>query len=138
MKWNTFLLLFPSHLICTTGTTSGWWPVGAGESERLLIRHIENVGVNSCYELKTARGKFRSFCYPNAMIIGVPKCGTSALFDLLATHPAFLMSGARGKETCRRFVSGGRHVSPYWFLKSFRKAGMMPQNKVQDIFLSTS
>ena len=109
----------------------GWWSIGPDsfiEQEIVLLRKIQNINVNSCYELKFG-SKLRIFCYPRIMITGFPKCATSALFDLIASHHQVQVTGARGKENCHRFVKAV-NMSKWWFLKSLKKYYSVHKNKV--------
>lgn len=92
-------------------------------NETIFLRKLDDTNVNPCYELKTTEFKSRRFCYPAIMITGYPKCGTSAIFDLIAHHPATKAVGARGKENCRRFVETDETgaLSRWWYLKTLKK-----------------
>jgi hypothetical protein len=54
----------------------------------------------SCYRAKrlsTPNAQFE-FCYPDIIVAGFPKCGTSFIFSILAKHPKVLKT--RRKELC--------------------------------------
>jgi Sulfotransferase domain len=92
-------------------------------NETIFLRKLNESNINTCYELKTTEFKLRRFCYPAIMITGYPKCGTSAVFDLIASHPSTRTVGARGKENCHRFVEADEAgtLSRFWFLKTLKK-----------------
>ena len=77
------------------------------------IRHADNRdenGIHSCYDFKSntkilgeggssrISREYGSFCYPKIIVSGHPKCGTSAMYALLAMHPSVISS--RYKENC--------------------------------------
>jgi hypothetical protein len=57
---------------------------------------VECIG-NTCPALNSPEAKYQ-FCYPSVIVTGVPKCGTSAMYDLLARFPNALLMAE--KENC--------------------------------------
>lgn len=55
---------------------------------------------DNCYEF-VDHGERRTVCLPHIIIGGFPKCGTSALFALVSSHPDAV--GTHGKEHCMFF-----------------------------------
>jgi hypothetical protein len=81
------------------------------------LRRLEVTGqLASCYEARRANNRF-GFCYPAINIIGMPKCGTSAMYQFLVGHKGF--RGANpDKEYCPQkslfdYFFGLAKVYPY-------------------------
>jgi hypothetical protein len=55
---------------------------------------------NSCYEMDKDNTTVQ-FCYPSINVVGVAKCGTSALYMLFRNNPDVLVANSL-KEYCRR------------------------------------
>ena len=73
-----------------------WKVEQMGVNETIFLKKLPDLhNVNTCYELRTTELKFRRFCYPSIMVTGYPKCGTSAIFDLLISHPSTRPVGSR-------------------------------------------
>ena len=87
-----------------------------GQSLKITRLHVPNV-IGSCYEVECQglhcpyyeknetlvnpsklHVNIRQFCYPAIIVTGLPKCGTSAMFDLLAKFPNAVR--AVDKENC--------------------------------------
>lgn len=75
-------------------------------NEHFVIPH-------SCYEA-TYQPWVSYFCYPRIIVAGVPKCGTSALYNALEAHQS--MHGSEQKENC---VYPPHDVNAVW--KYFKK-----------------
>lgn len=60
---------------------------------------------HSCYLALRTGVEHKIFCYPYIVISGTPKAGTSALFQLLESHPNFY--GGERKELCPASNSTG-------------------------------
>jgi hypothetical protein len=67
------------------------------EEWHLSGKYLAVLKNHSCYKAFYNSETIR-FCYPKVVISGVPKCGTSALFELFDSHPNF--EGGTIKENC--------------------------------------
>lgn len=107
----TSLLRLLQNASCSESSAE-YWDVNTqkgimkGQSLRFRkIVHPTNI-FHSCYEVK-CDGKscptdnttsVLQFCYPSVIITGLPKCGTSAMYDLLSKMPNVVLM--HEKENC--------------------------------------
>jgi len=101
-------------------------------NETIFIKKINSKNINTCYQLKTTDFKARTFCYPAIVITGYPKCGTSALYNLISRHPRIDSVSAWGKENCHRFVEAEESgtFSIWGYIKSLKKEFYTSNDKV--------
>lgn len=93
-------------------TSEGEWDInhqkGVMKGQNLRMSKIEHPTnkFHTCYRavcsgthcVEHGRGEVREFCYPAVIITGLPKCGTSAVYDLLAKVPGAVTM--HEKENC--------------------------------------
>jgi hypothetical protein len=89
-----------------------YWEVqgmkGIMKRQSLIIRKLDNVNkFSTCYEVECRgnscpeiddKNRFYSFCYPSLIVTGVPKCGTTAMYEFLTTLPNSVIM--HEKENC--------------------------------------
>jgi hypothetical protein len=89
-----------------------WWDVntrkGVMKLQYLRFRKIKFPGnttraYSTCYEAScTGRNcggvPYFRFCYPSVIVTGLPKCGTTAMYDLLSRFPGVVKMTE--KENC--------------------------------------
>ena len=70
---------------------------------------------------------------PSFLIIGAQKCGTTALFDLLATHPLVLPPVRRSVH----FLDDFYHLGPHWYRSHFplKRPGFRVTGEVSPSYL---
>ena len=93
---------------------------------KVVHRYRQGHLTPSCYKIHR-HGQHFSFCYPSLVISGFEKCGTSALYALLDSHPQVVQSVPKHKEYCL-----GQKTF-FKFFKGFRKAQLAPgvsKNKI--------
>ena len=112
---DTILTISPFSIIPSyfyNFTMLPYWEVqgmkGIMKRQSLIIRKLDNINkFSTCYEVE-CRGnscpgiddtnRFYRFCYPSLIVTGVPKCGTTAMYELLTTLPNSVV--LHEKENC--------------------------------------
>lgn len=111
LSW-LFLCFLCGLIIVETAPSNETWDLNSqkgimrGQNLRLMkIQHPTN-SLHTCYREEcsgshcTSQGLqlVREFCYPAILITGLPKCGTSAMYDLLTKLPGVITM--HEKENC--------------------------------------
>ena len=74
------------------------------DNSTFAIRRLPHLPtqIGSCYEIQKEEQELRQFCYPAVLISGIPKCGTSALFEFLRNQDGIHAGHKTSKEYCLR------------------------------------
>lgn len=106
---------------------------GVMKGQKLRLRKLVNPynSLNSCYKVSCLGNGCPNqkekatinFCYPGIIVTGLPKCATTAMYDLLALYPYAIKN--EFKENCPF-----SHRRPHWqFFNSLPRMSSVNTNK---------
>ena len=98
------LFYLPINILSSVSSIGRWHDISKYDQSKKYTKSVfmirsasyhDHSGIHSCYELRELNSNSStaqilrsfSFCYPAIVITGVPKCSTSALYNMLESYP---------------------------------------------------